>query len=72
MTVTARTATRHIATVTAGLVASVLAALAEEFDDCQVCGEPAAYLYERIAEDGDEVRACETCVDRHHLGHVAD
>jgi hypothetical protein len=72
MTITARTATRTIATVTAALVASILAALAEDFDDCEVCGEPSAYLYTRLTEDGDEIEACETCVDRHHLGHVAD
>ncbi len=72
MTITARTATRHIATVTAGLVASVLAVLAEAFDDCEMCGQAAAYLYARLTEDGDEVRACETCVDTHRLSHVAD
>jgi len=72
MTTTARTATRHIATVTAALTASVLAALAEEFDNCQVCGEPAAYLYTRLDEDGDEIEVCETCVDTYRLAYAAD
>lgn len=72
MTTTARTATRHIAGVTASLVASVLAALAEEFDDCEMCGQASAYLFDRLTEDFDEVRACEDCVDRNRLGYVAD
>lgn len=72
MTTTARTATRHIVTVTAVLVASVLAGLAEEFDDCEMCGHASADLYDRLTEDGDQVRACEDCVDRHHLGFVAE
>lgn len=72
MTTTARTATRHIVTVTAALVASVLAALAEEFDDCETCGHASAYLFDRLTEDGDQVRACETCVDRYCLGYVAE
>ncbi len=72
MTTTARTAIRHLVTVTAGLVASVLAALAEEFNDCEICGHASAYLFDRLTEDGDEVRACETCVNRHQLAHVAD
>ena len=58
MTTTARAATRHIAGVTASLVASVLAALAEEFDDCEMCGQASAYLFDRLTEDFDEVRAC--------------
>lgn len=72
MTTTARTATRHIVTVTAALVASVLAALAEGFDDCEMCTQPAAELFDRLTEDGDQVRACETCVNRHRLGYVAE
>jgi hypothetical protein len=72
MTTTARATTRHIATVTAALTASVLAALAEDFDDCELCSLPSADLYNRLTEDGDEVRACETCVHEHHLGYVAD
>ena len=72
MTTTARTATRHIVTVTAALVASVLAALAEGFDDCEICGYASAELFDRLTEDGDQVRACETCVDRHALAYVAD
>ncbi|MEY9909743.1 hypothetical protein ABIA35_005986 [Catenulispora sp. MAP12-49] len=72
MTTTARTGTRHIVTVTAALVDSVLAGLAGEFDDCAICGHASADLYDRLTEDGDQVRACETCVDRYHLGHVAE
>lgn len=72
MTTTARTATRHIVTVTAALVASLLAALAEEFDDCELCGQASGELFDRLTEDYDQVRACETCVDRHHLAYVAD
>lgn len=72
MTTTARTATRRIVTVTAALVASVLTALAEEFDDCQLCGQPSADLFNRLTEDRDQVRACETCVDRYRLAYVAD
>ena len=72
MTTTARTATRLIVTVTAALVASVLAALAEGFDDCEICGQASAELFDRLTEDGDQVRACEDCVDRHHLGHIAE
>ena len=72
MTTTARTATRHIVTVTAALVASVLAALAEGFDDCEICGQASADLFDRLTEDGDEVRACESCVDRHRLAYVAE
>lgn len=69
MTTTARAAIRHIVKVTAALAASVLAAL---FDACQLCGQPAAYLFERLTEDYEPVRACETCVDTHHLGYAAD
>lgn len=72
MTTTARTTTRRIATVTAALVASVLAALAEEFDDCEMCDQPSADLYDRLTEDYEQVRACEDCVARYHLGYVAD
>ena len=72
MTTTTRTATRLIVTVTAALVTSVLAALAGEFDDCQMCGQASAYLFDRLTEDGEQVRACETCVDRHRLAYVAE
>lgn len=72
MTTTARAATRLIVTVTAALVASVLAALAEEFDDCEMCGQASAYLFDRLTEDYEQVRACEICVDTLHLGYVAD
>lgn len=72
MTTTARTATRRIVTVTAALVVSVLAALAEGLDDCGMCGHASAELFDRLTEDRDEVRACETCVASHHLGYVAE
>ncbi len=73
MTTTARTATRLIVMVTAGLVAPVLASLAEEFDDCQMCGEASAYLYTRLdLDDLTEVEVCEDCADNAHLGYVAD
>jgi len=73
MTVTARAATRRIATATAALVASVLAALAEEFDDCGICGQPSAEMFARIDNrDGREVECCETCADHADVSHLAD
>ena len=39
---------------------------------CQMCETPAAELYTRLTEDGEEVEACDGCIKRRHLGHVAD
>jgi hypothetical protein len=74
MKTTARQATAQIATDTANLTDLVTAGLFDDFDNCEMpmCGLPAAYLYTRLTEDGDEVRACETCVDTHHLAYAAD
>lgn len=72
MTTTARQATAQIATDTADLLDLVIAGLFEDFDNCEMCGHPAAYLFARLTEDGNEINACEACVDEYHLGHIAD
>jgi len=46
---------------------------AEEFDyDCGMCGEGTHEIYRRMTEDYEPVDACETCVNKYNLGHVAD
>jgi len=72
MNTTTRKITALIAGATAALAALVVLALVEQYDECELCGRKVAELYNRLTEDGDEVCACETCVDQHHLGHVAD
>lgn len=72
MKTTARQATAQIATDTADLMDLVTAGLFDNFDNCELCELPSADLYTRLTEDGDEVRACETCVHEHHLGYCAD
>lgn len=69
MTATARQATARIITDTADLLDLALTA---GFDDCDLCGLPAADLYDRLDDDGREVGACEHCTDTHGLGHAAD
>ena len=39
---------------------------------CEICGEGTDFLYTRLDEDGDEVEACETCVDTYRLAYAAD
>ena len=70
MTTTARKATAAV-TATVALLDLVILGIELDFDDCNVCGHPAAELFDRMTEDGDEVRACETCVDTLRLGYVA-
>jgi hypothetical protein len=75
MKTTARQATAVIAGATLVLAAVVIAALLEHYEDhehCELCDQPAADLYDRLTEDCDEVRACERCIAKHHLGYVAD
>jgi hypothetical protein len=72
MNTTARKATALIAGATVVLAALVITALLEQYDECEFCGRKVADLYDRLTEDGDEVRACEPCVHLHHLGYVAD
>lgn len=46
---------------------------AVEFDyDCQMCGEGVDEVFCRLTEDGDKVKACETCVDTYNLGYAAE
>lgn len=42
------------------------------FNNCEICGRATHYLHVRADEDGDEVHACERCVNEYHLGYVAD
>lgn len=45
----------------------------QEFDyDCGMCGDGTNQIFRRMTEDYDEVDACETCVNKYNLGHVAD
>ena len=39
---------------------------------CEICGEGTDFLFTRLDEDGDEVEACETCVDTYRLAYAAD
>jgi hypothetical protein len=68
MTTIARQATRTIAISTTFLGELVISG----FSFCELCGNAAHYLFERTDEDGDEVFACERCVNEHHLGYCAD
>lgn len=68
MTTTARQATRTIAIRTTHLGDLVISG----FNNCEMCGHAAHYLFERADEDGDTVFACERCVDQYRLGYVAD
>lgn len=71
MTTTARTATRQIATTTAALFELVI--LGIEFDECQICEQPAAELFWRIDNrDGTEVRCCEWCADHADVSWIAE
>lgn len=81
MTTTARTATRRIADDTADLAAvvingifdAIVADLDVEFEfECGICGHGTDEIFHRLTENGDEVDACETCVDTYNLGYVAD
>lgn len=68
MTTTTRQATRTIAIHTTSLGDLVISG----FNYCEMCGHAAHYLFVRADEDGDEVIACERCVDEYCLGYIAD
>lgn len=72
MKTTARQTTALIASGTVVLAALVIAALLEQYDECEICERRVADLYDRLTEDGNEVRACECCVDAYRLAYVAD
>jgi hypothetical protein len=68
MTTVARQATRTIAIHTTTLGDLVISG----FNYCELCGRAAHYLFVRGDDDGDEVTACERCVDEHNLGYCAN
>lgn len=71
MTTTARTATRRIAFDTAALFELVILGL--EFENCGLCGHPAAELFHRTDNrDGAPVECCEWCADHADVSPVTD
>lgn len=68
MTTTVRQATRTIAINTTLLGDLIISG----FGYCELCGRAAHYLFVRSDEDGDDVTACERCVDEHGLGYCAE
>lgn len=71
MTTTARNTASHIAGTTAALLDAV--AYGPEWDACEMCGTPAAYLYLRLDySDMTEVRVCECCAMTADVGYPED
>ncbi len=72
MTTTARQTTARLAGATVLLAALVIAALIEQYDECDLCPRRVTERFTRIDNrDGAEVDVCEHCADHGDVSHIA-
>lgn len=61
------------AAIVADLIADIEAEDDADFDeyefDCQMCGDGCDEIFHRLTEDGEQVDACEWCVNEHNLAY---